>query len=133
MDTYSFPRDIETAFDGYERMQRKHEELLRLEEGVPRGFSFERNRAFEELKNMLNGVKRSSDRRRDRGSKALLAACEDRIAEIITRDMQMARRAKERRETLATRIGALRKGRSALDNYGRVIAGSSPRFISRSG
>jgi hypothetical protein len=121
--------DLWAAFDSYFALQEAH--LHSLESmAMPdiAKLSFERARAFTELKNRLIAMVQKLQT--DDEARQLSRICQQRLTILRERDTLLAKRAREYRTTLEHRLAQLRRGQRVLNAYGGLDVPCPPKFLS---
>ncbi|MBI9087704.1 MAG: hypothetical protein JEZ12_00645 [Desulfobacterium sp.] len=113
---------IETVFDRYKTLQEKHIQALGEDQTDTARLLFERNRAFEDLKNCLSAIPGVS----------MSDACKRRMSEILEKDKILADTIKMRQHELSRVITNSQKGKKALKGY-QGLPNRNPRFMRTTG
>ncbi len=128
---HGIPPELNLAFERFEAIQAAHFHVSMEKTGLG-GFAranFERNQAFEELKQHLNAFLKSLDldQTNDRPNAGI---CLERIAAILEKDQALTAALTGRRLQLSEQLKQLRRGRQALAGYGSSGRNGAPFFVS---
>lgn len=132
------PEQLEQAFRLYETLQQRHIASIREKRPDFNVLFFQRQQAFEALKNNLNDLRR---RRIGSGnghkSQGIIALCRSKLTTIVKTDRTLIRMIGEYRQQLGERLKKMRHGKKALSGYsGYPLKGSvkkPPKFVSKKG
>ena len=130
---------INAAFTRFEQMQKNHSQLVEEEKNLDfkkfdfTNFVFERNHAFEELKNALNECFRWIKNSKEKQAPELVACCRKRLEIALKQERQLLQKMAPFRVAMAGVIKNMQQGKKALTGYGHSCSTSSPKYVSRKG
>ena len=113
---------IETIFDRFKTLQESHIQSLEKDEPDTKRLLFERERAFENLRNDLSAIPGVS----------LSESCKRQVSEILKKDQMLAEKIKIRQHELSKSINNGQKGKKALKGY-QGLSDRSSRFMGITG
>ncbi len=136
MEQYSLPGELEVVFFKYEEMQHVHLKLL--EDGqIPdmNKMTFERNMAFEELKNKLSETIRTINKEdyEDPAGMDVAMACKYRLSSIMKQDSLLSDCISKYKGDVQETLKNMKKGKKALHGYQGPGKDGSPKFVSQEG
>lgn len=125
---------LDAAFTRFEQMQEAH--FKWVEEGKNPDFRklvFERNHAFEELKNVLNECFRWIKNSKGKQESGLAADWRNRLEIVLKKEQQLSQKMASYRVFLADVLKNMRQGKKALTGYGHACSTASPKYVSKKG
>jgi len=125
---------LDAAFTRFEQMQNAH--FKWVEDGKTPDFKklvFERNHAFEELKNVLHECFRWIRNSKDKKAPKIAADWRKRLQADLQQEQQLSRKMASYRVFLSDMLKNMHQGKKALTGYGHACSSASPKYVSKKG
>jgi hypothetical protein len=113
---------METVFIRYKKLQESHIQALGEDQTDTKRLLFERDRAFEDLRNYLSAIPGVS----------MSDACKRQVSDILEKDKILADKIRMRQHELSKAITNGKKGKKALKGY-QGLSNRSSRFMKITG